>query len=386
MNIGIIDPPLMSLPRNTNWERFPFSDIAWGYCQFLSSCFTRQRQNPTLYLISSYRAQRIFPGVVNINIPTNHWYLRNLITIMLLFRKYSRSISKMNLDIIHSSDYLSLAIIAQSTAAIPVITTPGSILERKETFNPYSWYHTKTLEWAVRVLKEKPTYVLATSEYMAGWWTNMGFPQDRVRTLYLPVIATNSIISQPQAHVELKWDRNKKHLLSVAGLRPEMRIDLLLSLFNKIMLSGATDVHLHIVGTGELEKDTRKLVFDLGISKHVTLHGSISHQFLPMFYGAADALIVSRRFNATPRAAQEALCYGCPVVANNNHSLQGYPEELDSSIYQFAFESEASIPYIQNTLNEISSLDRYRIANTARRHLSAETIASQLASLYSELI
>ena len=69
-------------------------------------------------------------------------------------------------------------------------------------------------------------------------------------------------------------------------------------------------VHLHLIGTGESEHDLRQLAHRLGLESRMTFHGAIAHDRLPAYYRAADACVLSSRFESQAMVIVEAAACG----------------------------------------------------------------------------
>jgi D-inositol-3-phosphate glycosyltransferase len=104
-------------------------------------------------------------------------------------------------------------------------------------------------------------------------------------------------------------------LLFVGRLDAIKDLDLLLASVARMR----TDAVLHIVGgdpDGDPELDRlRALASDSGIAERVRFPGAVTQRDLPDYYRAADALVITSRYESFGLAAVEALASGLPVVA-----------------------------------------------------------------------
>ncbi len=66
------------------------------------------------------------------------------------------------------------------------------------------------------------------------------------------------------------------------------------------------DAHLHLVGSGECERDLAQTTKRLGLDSRVTFHGSIPHDRLPAYYRGADVCVLSSRFESQAMVILEA--------------------------------------------------------------------------------
>ena len=112
----------------------------------------------------------------------------------------------------------------------------------------------------------------------------------------------------------------------------------------------------------------------------IVFHGNVTWDDLPVYYSAASALLMPRRFNATPRVAMEALCYGTPVVANQTASLEGFPAVADA-IQQLDF-AQSNLPQDLLPWIDEQASRQTTISRAARAVFDATTVSAQLMDLY----
>jgi glycosyltransferase involved in cell wall biosynthesis len=96
-------------------------------------------------------------------------------------------------------------------------------------------------------------------------------------------------------------------------LRPEKRIDLLLSLFARI--ASAHDVQLHIAGDGPERTKLQELARELGVGNQVRFHGH--QEDLPAFYSNLDIFAMTSSTEQMPLSVLEAMASGLPVVSTD---------------------------------------------------------------------
>jgi glycosyltransferase involved in cell wall biosynthesis len=381
--VTIIDPPLIGPGQARPWRSFAFSDISRAYARRVAA-----HSDFRVTLAGSYDIAPALPGADAVLVPAARWQLRNPGTRYLLYRRYSAPVRAERPALIHSADYYSLAVIAAGVPdAVPVITTPGCILERKATVNPYDVWFTRALEWAVNALRRRNAWVLATSPYMALWWERSGFDPDRIRILPQPTDLPPFNGSRAEARAAIGWEEGRAHLLSVADLRAEMQLPDLLRLFAGI--AGRDDApQLHVLGAGALAGALVAMSTELGVQNRVVFHGRAPYDRLSAYCVAADALLVSRRYNSTPRAAQEALLCGTPVIANLNESLCGFGPGIERAVHQVDFGAGDAVSAIRSALEDSRRLaaEREKIAVSAQAVFGGDRVGARLVTLYREIL
>ncbi len=386
LRLVIIDPPMPSTMQKP-FLRFSFSDISWSYVRNLES---QVSEGMTMYLVGSYDVEPQFSYAKVVNVPAQLWHFRNVPTRFVLLRKYISVVRDLKPDIILSSDYLTLAVATAKCGRIPsVLITPGSILERRETYNPYGYSLTKALEWAAGKLRERGTHIAATSPYMLDWWGSMGFEGERLTMIPLPTDIRMEMPSREACRSMLGWSPEKMHFSIIANLRQENQIGSGIRAFQDFVVASGSGLpyQLHVVGGGPLEGELRGLIHELGLD-NVTLHGPVAIDDLPLYYVSSDVLLVPRRYNATPRTAQEALCYGTPLITNLNKSLSGFSEFIDRFVKQVDFESSDAGRFIQQAILELRLTDdkRTHLQAESRDIFAAERVCAQFAHLCERLL
>jgi D-inositol-3-phosphate glycosyltransferase len=151
-----------------------------------------------------------------------------------------------------------------------------------------------------------------------------------------------------------------------------------------------TDAVLHIVGgdpDGDPELDRlRALAGDLGIAERVRFPGAVAQRDLPGYYRAADALVVTSRYESFGLAAVEALASGLPVVAAQVGGLPSIITHGENGLLVRWRCPEAFAEQLDLLLEDTAL--RARLSATARpsvERFSWERIGDEVRRLYQEL-
>lgn len=119
------------------------------------------------------------------------------------------------------------------------------------------------------------------------------------------------------------------------------------------------DVHLALVGDGELLSDLQQMAKDLEISSRVHFTGEVSSGDVFSCLKAADVFTLPSLWEAMPLAVLEAMAAGIPIVASD-------------------------IPAMREVLGETALLvpprDAHKLANAVARILEAPALADRLRS------
>lgn len=175
-------------------------------------------------------------------------------------------------------------------------------------------------------------------------------------------------------------------LLSVGRLDPIKGLDLLLESVALVR----TPARLIVVGgdpAGDPEVERlRALAGDLGIAARVSFPGAVSQPALRDYYRAADALVVTSRYESFGLAAVEALACGTPVLAAQVGGLPYIVREGENGLL---VRWRCPVAFAER-LDELLSDEELRsnLAANARQSVkrySWHTIGDEVRAMYQDL-
>ena len=177
---------------------------------------------------------------------------------------------------------------------------------------------------ADRLLAPQTDLAIAVSRSTADFVTRARLvPASRTRVVYLG--APVAEFARPHSDAEVGAAR------AALGLPPDARIvgtvtRLMPSKGNEYLvaaapriLDGAPDVHLCIVGEGDLQADLERQAYDLGVADRVHLSGFTRD--VAGALAAFDLVVFPSLWEGTPLTAFEALAAGRPIVASDADGL-----------------------------------------------------------------
>jgi glycosyltransferase involved in cell wall biosynthesis len=124
--------------------------------------------------------------------------------------------------------------------------------------------------------------------------------------------AINTKIFRP---MNLKKSKGKTILLSVATLLKIKGHQNIIKAVKSLVDKKYKNIELWIVGKGDYEKDLKKLVKNLGISKYIKFLGPLSHEQLVKVYNKSHIFVLGNLHDVTPAVSEAMLC-DLPVVAS----------------------------------------------------------------------
>lgn len=140
---------------------------------------------------------------------------------------------------------------------------------------------------------------------------------------YLPNIVNESFLNFP---LEMNGTSEKFIFVNVAFQTEKKAIGSLIKSF-AIAFAGSLNVTLQLVGDGPEQERLRQLSSQLGVSKQVVFLGARKRQEVLETVAAANAFVLSSRYETFGVVIVEALALGKPVVATRC----GGPESIISN-------------------------------------------------------
>lgn len=155
------------------------------------------------------------------------------------------------------------------------------------------------------------------------------FPEiNTIKEVIYNTVDYNKVISDSNESVfELEIDSNKINLVSVGRYTHQKGYKRLLSIM-KSLVDQDMNVHLYLIGKGELENEYRKFIKEQNLEKYVTLLGfkKNPHKYVKNF----DLFVCSSYSEGFSTAVTESLIVGTPVITtlcSGMEELLGYKNE-----------------------------------------------------------
>jgi glycosyltransferase involved in cell wall biosynthesis len=115
--------------------------------------------------------------------------------------------------------------------------------------------------------------------------------------------------------VKMKLPKDTRFVLFAGRLHPQKDPLLLIEAFANLDLP---DVHLLMAGAGELEKDIKAKIDELGLQKKVTMLGAIPQHTLAHLHQISSVFVLSSAYEGLPFVVLEALSCGTPIVTTDS--------------------------------------------------------------------
>lgn len=175
------------------------------------------------------------------------------------------------------------------------------------------------------------------------------------------------------------------HLVCVCRLVKRKGLRFLIEAMTELENDGIT---LEIVGTGDQEPDTRRLINDSGLSERITMTGYLPRECIADRHHAADVFVLPSLSESFGQVLLEAMSCGLPVIASR---VGGIPETIEHGVNGLLVEpgsSKSLVAAIRRMAaepalrNEIGANN----ARTARTLYSWKSVADRYENIYAETI
>ncbi|MDV6253341.1 glycosyltransferase [Vibrio sp. EA2] len=126
------------------------------------------------------------------------------------------------------------------------------------------------------------------------------------------------------------------------------------------LLPKDSNIHLDVVGSGELENEALELVRKLGLFNKIKFHGPLPNTMVKKLLFQSNAYILPSKvaddgdMEGVPVALMEAMAVGLPVISTY-HS--GIPELIDDGVSGFLV-NEGDVEALSNTVYTVSRYDQ----------------------------
>lgn len=191
-----------------------------------------------------------------------------------------------------------------------------------------------------RHVLRKATRVLAVTEVLAGMLRQAAsLPDEKVIVVQNgadPEEMSGPVVDTVSVRAERGWAQNDFVLGSVGFFREWHGIDSLLRALAGIQTSRRKRVLL--VGDGPARSHLERLAAQLGLASDVVFTGSVSHEMIPRYLGAMDAVVIPRAVAyASPLKLFEYMAAGKAILAPRQPNLL---EVITENVDALCFEPE----------------------------------------------
>ena len=276
-------------------------------------------------------------------------------------------------DLIHAHDMRASFVASLCCGGIPLISHIHNNAYDARGISP------KSIAYLLAGYKAKHIFWVSNSSY-EGYAFHKLFAK-KSSVLY-------NIIDAEQISVKKNQDDNtyKFDMIYVGRLTYQKNPQRLMEL-SAVIKSHKPDLQVAIVGTGELEEETKQLCTKLGLQEHVHFLGFQSNP-MKMVHDS-KVMVLTSRWEGTPMCALEAMALGTPVVSTPSDGMKdliiqdvtGYLSEEDAqlaeNILRIITEPDLRSRLSENgkkRFQEINDADAYKCVLEACYRRALETV------------
>lgn len=274
-------------------------------------------------------------------------------------KEVKRVIKEQNPDIIHAHDMRASFYAALACGKIPLISHIHN--------NAFDSRGLSAKSIAYIYAAKKAKHIFWVSQSSFDGYAFHKFFRKKSTVLY-------NIIDIDALYEKMKLDENVYNydVIYVGRLTPQKNPRRLMAVLQKVCIK-RPNARIAIVGTGELEEETKKLCNELNLQNNVQFLGFRSNP-LKMLHDS-KVMVMTSRWEGTPMCALEAMALGVPIVSTPVDGLKdlvingksGYlsddDQKLSSEILEIindqTFHDKYS-NYIKTQAVEINDVERYR--------------------------
>lgn len=176
---------------------------------------------------------------------------------------------------------------------------------------------------------------------------NFHIPASNIKVIYNPLDIKKVINLSDEKIDDNKLNENKKNIIIVGTLTKSKGHKYLIEAIRILTIEKALDIHLYIVGTGELEKSLKELVIKKNIESRVSFVGFKSNPY--KYIKKCDIFILPALWEGFGNVIVEAMASSTPVISTN---CESGPKEIIES------EKNGLIVEMKNSVSIVDAVER----------------------------
>jgi len=295
------------------------------------------------YLSSQYIVKIVILGVndpvydvkaecIKLNIKVNNNVFLKLLVLLKRVILLRRALHQNEPDTIIS--FMESANIPSIVASLLLGKSESLVISVRNNPSIFPWFY----KIAIKFLYMIPKSVVAPSIGIAKDLEAMILTKRKIDFIPNP-IELDYVDKMLYQNENLSFQLPKNYILAVGSLSYQKGFDKLIHIFSKINID---NLHLIIIGDGDLRGDLTDLIKLHKLDKYVIMPGEIKNPFY--FYKNALCLGMTSRYEGWPNVLNEAIASGCPVVSYNcNYG----PSEIINQDNGFLIDEDDEFSFIE---------------------------------------
>jgi len=165
------------------------------------------------------------------------------------------------------------------------------------------------------VLRNADKVICLTNDYAKLMVNRYGVAKDNI--VVIPNATDFKISDKPKRNIH-----KPIKLLFVGRLAKQKNIPMLLEAVSSYRAKYNDDLHLYIIGEGELETDIRSKISKYNLSDIVTMRGALYGQELQNIFQQSDIFVLPTLYESFGNVYIEAMAKGLPIVTTNIEAVR----------------------------------------------------------------
>jgi glycosyltransferase involved in cell wall biosynthesis len=300
-----------------------------------------------------------------------------------------RLLRKIRPDIIHGSGpsiVQDSGFILSKILDIPmVITYHGDLNQDRAVSHAYTKLSTKL------ILKNMQRIIVTSRRYFCIL-KERDVPQEKLLMIPVGVELSRFCLGHDKSLIKEKFQlQGKKTILFVGQLDKAhlyKRLDLLINSLVSIK-KRIENVHLIIVGNGELLPKYKKMSELLKIQSNVSFHPNVEDDELPYYYSAADLFVLPSptKLEGFGIVLLEAMASGIPVITSDNCGGASAVEKGNSGLLYIAYDTyDLSEKILRILTDDVLASHFGENGRKYAKNFGWTKIGAQVESVYKEIL
>jgi len=204
------------------------------------------------------------------------------------------------------------------------------------------------------------------------------------KVLYNTVETGQIIKKSEEPVIDIIFNKNTINIISVGRFAKQKGYERLLEIINYLVTKDKLNIHLYLLGKGELEEKYKKIISTYNLSKHVTLLGYKDNPY--KYVKKADLFVCSSYHEGFSTAVTEALIVGTPVISTRCSGMTELLGENDE--YGIIVENDVESLYegLKSLLKEKEELYKLKeVANKRGIYFNTESTVNKVEQFLGNL-
>lgn len=198
------------------------------------------------------------------------------------------------------------------------------------------------------------------------------------------IVVVPNIVNTDGFKVNKDYKREKFRFVTVAYLKKNKRIDLIIEAFNRLK-EKYSNIELYIGGNGPEKSNIKQIINNYNLNSDVHLLGEVLRDDLPEVMGNSDCFVLPSMYETFGVVYIEALACGVPIIATKC----GGPEDFFNNKLGYMIDVD-NLEQLYNSMEKILNnkvkFNSNEISDYIKNKFSRKVIVSELENVYNLIV